>query len=165
MSVDIKDHFLETPLKDPEHMRVKFKHLPDDIRTTYNLEQIKTPDDHICIKIQKPGLKWAVMLTCQHLKNCLEPYGYKPMLRTVGRWGHDTRPTTLCLCVEDFGIKCWSEDDTNHFCNAIGANFKCTTDQEGKQCCGLTLSWNYSLGHTDFAMPSYFQESQKKLNH
>ena len=32
MSLDIKDHFLATPMKDPEHTRVKCKRIPDDVR-------------------------------------------------------------------------------------------------------------------------------------
>ena len=53
MNADTKYHFLETPMRDLECMKVKHKHLPDDIRITYNLEQMKTPDDCICKKIQK----------------------------------------------------------------------------------------------------------------
>ena len=99
MSTDIKDHFLATPMKDPECMRVKHKHLPDNIRTTCNLEQMKTPDDHVCVKIQKgsPGLKQSAMLACQHLKNYLEPCGCKPTLGIVGLWGHFVRPKNLPL--------------------------------------------------------------------
>ena len=52
MSACIKDHFLETLMRDPKCMIVKHKHLPDDIRTTCNLEQMKTADDCIHIKIQ-----------------------------------------------------------------------------------------------------------------
>ena len=112
-----------------------------------------------------PGLRQAAILAYQHLKNCLEPCGHKPMPGTVGLWGHDKRPTKFCLCVDNFGIKYWSDDDANHLCNAIGANFKHTTDRKGINYCGLTIDWNYALGHVDVPMPNYVQEAQKKLNY
>ena len=45
MSTDRKDNFLETPTRDPEYMKVKCKYLHQDVRTTHNLEKIKTPDN------------------------------------------------------------------------------------------------------------------------
>ena len=82
MSADTNDHFLETPIRDPEHMEVKCKHLPEDIRKRHNLDKMKTSDDYIYIKIQKgmPGLKQVAMLVCQNLKNFLEPCGHKQCL-------------------------------------------------------------------------------------
>ena len=41
MSKDIKYHFLATPIRDAEHMKVKHKHLPQDVRSTYNIEKLK----------------------------------------------------------------------------------------------------------------------------
>ena len=32
MSVDIKDHFLATPIDKPEYIKTKYKYLPKDIR-------------------------------------------------------------------------------------------------------------------------------------
>ena len=112
-----------------------------------------------------PGLKQAAILAYIHLKNCLEAYGYKPIPGTVGLWGHNKRPTKFCLCVDDFSIKYWSIEDANHLCNAIGANFRYTTDWEGKYYCGLTINWNYALGYVDISMPGYIQEAQKKLDY
>ena len=79
--------------------------------------------------------------------------------------GHYKRPTKLCLCVDDFGVKYCSDDDANNLCNAISANFKHTTDKEGRYYCGLTIDWNYALEHVDVSMPNYVQEAQKKLNY
>ena len=47
----------------------------------------------------------------------------------------------------------------------IDANFKYTTDKEGKYYCDLTIDWNYALGCVDTSMPNYVQEEQKKLNY
>ena len=167
MCADIKDHFLATPMKNPEYMKVKYKYIPNDIRIRYNLDDKVTPDGYIYIKIQKgmPGLKQAAILAYQHLKNCLEPFGYEPIEGTVGLWHHKTHPMKFCLCVDDFGIKYWSKSDAEHLCNAIGKNFRCTVDHEGKNYCGLTLKWNYQLGYVDISMPKAIPDILKKLNH
>ena len=59
MSADIKDHALSTPTQKPEFMRVKHKHLPNNIRTHCNLDSKATHNDYVYIKIKKgmPGLK------------------------------------------------------------------------------------------------------------
>ena len=164
MSADIKDHFLATPMHDPEYMRVPYKHFPADIRQRYNLDTI-VHDNYIYIRIQKgmPGLKQAALLAYEHLKSSLAPYSYYPIPGTIGLWKHKTRRTIFCLCVDDFGIKYWSKEDADHLCNAIGANFRFTVDWEGTNYCGLSLDWNYSLEYVDISMPKYIPAVLKKL--
>ena len=129
MSADIKDHFLATPMRNPECMRALHKHFPSDTRQRYNLDTI-VHNNHMCIKIQKgmPGLKQAALLACEHLKSSLAPYGHYPILGTISLWKHKTRQTIFCLCVDDFGVKYWSKEDADHLCNAIGANFRFAID-------------------------------------
>jgi hypothetical protein len=55
------------------------------------------------------GLKQAALLAYQHLVKQLAPYGYHPCPYTTGLWEHDTRRTTFCLCVGDFGVKYFSK--------------------------------------------------------
>jgi len=139
MYADIKDHFLATPMDHPEYMRVQYKYILNDIRHRYNLNSKVTSDGYIYIKIQKgmPGLKQAAILAYRHLKNCLEPFGYQPIPGTIGLWHHKSRPTKFCLCVDDFGIKYWSKEDAQHLYRVIGANFRYTVDEEGRNYCGL----------------------------
>ena len=167
MCVDIKDHFLATPMDDPEYMKVQYKYIPNDIRLRYNLDLKVTEDGWVYIKIQKgmPGLKQAAILAYRHLKNCLEPFGYEPIKGTVGMWHHKSRPTKFCLCVDDFGIKYWSKKDAEHLCEAIGSNFRYTVDYEGKNYCGLNIQWNYKRGYVDIEMPKAIPAALKKLNY
>ena len=167
MCLDIKDHFLATPMSNPEFMRVKLKYIPEDIRQRYKIYDIVSKDDWVYIKIQKgmPGLRQAAILAYKHLKNSLEPYGYKPIPGTVGLWKHDERPTKFCLCVDDFGVKYWSKEDAQHLCNAVGANFRYTVDMEGANYCGLNISWNYKLGYFDTSMPKYIPKTLTRLKH
>ena len=59
MCVDIKDHFLATPMDHPEYMRVRYNYIPEDIRRYYQLDKKVTDDGWLYIKIQKgmPGLR------------------------------------------------------------------------------------------------------------
>ena len=85
------------------------------------------------------GLKQAAILAYDNLQQCLKPFGYTPVIGTVGVWQHDTIPTKFCLCVDDFEIKYHSKSDAQHLLNAIGTHYKYTSDWTGCNYCGLTL--------------------------
>ena len=130
MTADIKDYSLASPMNRPEYMKVRYKYLPDDIKKMYNLQAKVTPNKYIYIRINKGmyGLKQAAILAYDNLKRCLKYFGYAPVTGTVGVWKHDTRRTKFCLCVDDFGIKYYSKEDAQHLLNAIGQNYRYTTD-------------------------------------
>jgi hypothetical protein len=46
---DLKDHFLASPMKDPEFMRIRYKYFPDAIRKQYNLDRFVTSTGYIYI--------------------------------------------------------------------------------------------------------------------
>ena len=140
-SMDIKDMFLCTLMETPEFMKVPYKFFPQDIRIRYNLEE-KVHNGFIYIKCKKGmyGLKQAAVLAHKTLASLLMKADYRPILGSYGLWKHKSRPITFCLCVDDFGIKYWIQQDADHLCNAIGANFKYTIDKEDKHYCGLTCT-------------------------
>ena len=111
------------------------------------------------------GLKQAAILAYDNLKTNLQPFGYSPVVGTVGLWKHATRPTTFCLCVDDFGIKYTSKSDAQHLLDAIGSSYKYTCDWSGSNYCGLTLDWHYDLGYVDVSMPGYVQKTLLRLRH
>jgi hypothetical protein len=82
LCADLKDHFLASPMKNPEFMRIKYKYFPQAIRKQYNLDRFLAPDGYIYIRIKKGmyGLKQAAILAYQHLVNQLAPHGYHPYL-------------------------------------------------------------------------------------
>ena len=141
MTADIKDYFLATSMKKTEYMKVKLKHIPEDIRIKYNLYDKVTSNEYVYIKIKKGmyGLKQAAILAYKNLQDNIKPFGYAPVLGTVRVWQHETRPTTFCLCVDDFGIKYHTKNDAQHLLDAIGKSYKYTTDWTGSNYCGLTL--------------------------
>ena len=64
MSADLDDFFLATPMEGDKYMRVKYKHIPEDIRIRYNLRTKVTKDNYAFIRIEKSmyGLKQASLL-------------------------------------------------------------------------------------------------------
>ena len=117
---DLKDHFLASPMDKPEYMRIPTKCIPQDIMDRYNLQE-KVHKGYVYVKIKRGmyGLKQAAILAYNHLKNILKEYGYCPVTNTIGIWKHDTRPTTFCLCVDDFGVKYHSQEDAEHLLSAL----------------------------------------------
>ena len=81
MSADLKEFFLNTPMERAEYMRVHYHHIPQDIRTRYNLDEKVNKQGYIYIKIKKGmyGLKQAAILAYDYLKNHLKDVGYHPV--------------------------------------------------------------------------------------
>ena len=68
-------------------------------------------------------------------------------------WKHETRRTKFCLCVDDFGIKSFSDADTNHLLDLLKQHYTVTVNHQGTNLCGLTIDWNYKEGYVDISMP------------
>ena len=167
MSYDIKDFFLATPMQKAEYMRIPWKYIPEDIKKQYGLHNKKTKDGYVYVKIKKGifGLQQAVILAYENLVKNLVQYEYFPVPNILELWKHTTRRTTFCLCVDDFGIKYFSQDDINHLMKALEAHYTCTKDWEGKNFCGLTLEWNYYKKYCDISMPGYISQCINKFQH
>ena len=97
LSMDLKDHFLQTILKDPEYMRVHRKYITDEIKQEYKTDQFTSNDDFIYCKIKKSmyGLKQAARLAYDLIKERLQPHGYKPDSVCPNPWTHDTKKTVF----------------------------------------------------------------------
>ena len=95
MSTDLKDFFLATPMEGDEFMKVKYKHLPKDIRIWYRLKEKLTSDVNFFIRIKRGmyGLKQAAILAYTNLQKNLLQYGYNMIVGTVELWEHKTLPT------------------------------------------------------------------------
>ena len=141
LSLDLKDYFLASPMKNPEYMKVHISKFPSDIIQQYHLHSLVTKDGYIYIKIKKGmyGLRQAAILAYDQLVKFMKHYGYSPEMHTVGLWSHDSKPTKFCLCVDDFGVKYYSKNDANHLINALQAYYKISIDWDGTTYCDLTL--------------------------
>ena len=80
-------------------------------------------------------------------------------------WKHTIRQTKVCLYVDDFGIKYYSNADAQHLLDDIGSNYKYTTDWTGNNYCGLTLEWNYVKEYIDISIPGYLEKILQRLQY
>jgi len=101
----------------------------------------------------------------QQLITFLKPAGYIPVENSVGMWKHKTRKTLFCLCVEDFGIKHFNQDDLTHLLTTLREHYTVSVDKEGRNFCGLTLDWHYADDYVDVSMPGYIAKVLSKYNH
>ena len=165
LGIDIKDFFLLSflPPDQKEYMRIHKRYFDEDFRKLFTITPIIAEDGYVYCEIQRGmyGLKQAAILAYNQLKDNLSKHGYYPITNSNGLWKHETRPTIFALCVDDFGVKYFSEDDANHLINTLKKYYPISLDRAGKNYCGLTLHWNYQEGYVDVDMPDYVT---KKLN-
>ena len=129
LTMDLKDHFLQTVMKDAEYMRINQKYITKEIEDEYDTKDLIAPDGYIYCKIKRGmyGLKQAARLAYELIKKILAPHGYHPDPICPNFWKHDTRKTIFCLCVDDFGVKYFSKSDADHLINAL-KDYKITID-------------------------------------
>jgi hypothetical protein len=147
-------------------MKIPISRFPQDIIDKYNLLDI-VDDGFIYCKIKQGmySLKQAAILAYQHLVKCLKPHGYRPMKYSLGLWEHETKPTKMCLCVDDFGVKYFSKKDAEHLLDALRQYYKITVNWDGRNYCGLMINWNYNDNYVNISMPDYIQDVLKKFQH
>ena len=88
MTIDIKDHFLQSDLPDSEFMKIHKKYFFQDITTKYNINNLIADDNYIYFKIKKGiyGLKQAAKLGRDKIIETLKPFGYYPDKLSPNLW-------------------------------------------------------------------------------
>ena len=165
-SVDLKDFFLATEMSRPEYMKIHISYLPDDIILKYNLRE-KVHNGYVFVQINKGmyGLRQAAILAHQQLSRHLQKHGYYHIPGTAGLWRHHERKTKIVLCIDDFGVKFYSQLDLDHFLDALKERYEIHLDLQGSNYIGLHLDWDYDNGIVDVSMPHYISKFLKCINH
>jgi hypothetical protein len=76
--MDIKDFYLQTPMKRVEYMRLKILDIPEEVIQYYNLMSLVTQDGYVYCKITwgTHGLMQSGIIAQELLKKQLAEYGY-----------------------------------------------------------------------------------------
>ena len=125
MTIDIKNFYLETKLKDKQYMVLPLNLIPQEIIDHYNLNEL-AHNGNVYIQINK-GIyspKEAGALANEQLQLHLAPYGYKPAKFTPGLWLHDTNKVIFTLVVDDFGVKYIGKENALHLISALKDKYK-----------------------------------------
>jgi hypothetical protein len=163
-----KTIFLAHPWHIFQYMRVPPSVIPREVWNDPRCHIQVGADGYVCLEIRRGmyGLKEAAIVTFNQLVTKLAPAGYKPAPFTPGLWRHHTKKTTFVLCVDDFGVKCFSKSDAQHLIDAIKAHYELTINWSSLLYCGLTLDWHYDQGYVDVSMPGYVdRRALKKFDH
>ena len=167
LTLDIKDFFLQSDLPTKEYIRIHSKYFSKFFRDLYGLHNKIADNGYIYCEISKGmyGLKQAAILAYKKLKGILEKAGYVPVPNTTGLWKHSERKTIFALCVDDFGVKYFSDTDVKHLMATLQQHYVITIDRTGTNYCGLSFDWNYEKGYVDVSMPKYVEKALDKYNH
>ena len=86
-TIDLKNFYLDTPLPDPEYVRIKLSDIPEEFIKEYNLTE-RDRDGWIYFEIQKGcyGLPQSGILANNQLRTHLEAEGFYEAASTPGLW-------------------------------------------------------------------------------
>ncbi len=91
--LDVKDFYLNTPMKRYEYMRIKITDIPEEIIEHYTLREIVTEYGYVYCEIQKGmyGLPQAGIIAQELLQERLAKVGYHQSQIVPGLWTHKMR--------------------------------------------------------------------------
>ena len=167
MGIDLKDFYLNTPLKDRyEYMRIPVTTIPADIFDLYNLSGL-VYNGYVYVEIRRGmyGLPQAGRIANDELLPHLAKHGYHQSKHIAGLFTHETRPIKFCLVVDDFGVQYVGKEHANHLVQVLESKYVCTLDWEGKTFCGITLEWDYVNRTVDLSMPGYVEKALQRFQH
>jgi hypothetical protein len=165
--LDIKDFYLNTPMKCKEYMRLKMTDIPDEIIKEYNLQELVTEDGYVYCGINNGmyGLPQAGIIAQELLAERLSKHGYHQSKIIPELWTHETRPTAFTLVVDDFAIKIMSENNADHVINTLKKYYTIMVDKDAAKYIGLTIKWDYENGKVHMFMPGYLAKAMTRFKH
>ena len=130
MNMYLKDFFLAPPMACSEYMRIHSKYFPPEIKAFYMIDPLIDSDGYVYVEIKKGiyGIKQAAVITYQQLVKHLDGHSYYPITFTTSLWSHRTLKTKFFLCVDDFGIKFFLQQDANNLLTALCHKYDVTVD-------------------------------------
>ncbi len=165
--MDIKDFYLNTPMKRPEYTCLKTSDMPNEVIEQYDLKSLVTHDGYVYCKTSKGmyGLPHAGIIAQKLLAKRLVEHGYHQSKIINGFWKHKTRPICFCLVVDDFAVKYINQEDADHLINAIRKYYPMTVDNEAMKYIGLTIKWDYENRKAHIHMPGYLEKAFTRFKH
>jgi hypothetical protein len=167
MGLDIKDFYLNNDMSRFECMRIPLSCIPQKIIDLYNLQEL-VHKGAVYVEIQKGmcGLPQSAKIANDKLVPILQKAGYYQSEHTPGLFKHETRATAFCLVVDDFGVKYTGKENAQHLIDTLEqAGYQLTFDWEGKELCGMDLTWDYQNGTVDLSMPGYIEKALQRFQH
>ena len=165
-TIDLKNFYLDTPLPEPEYVRIKLSDIPDEFVNEYNLAG-RDRDGWIHFEIRKGcyGLPQLGILANDQLRTRLEAEGFYEAASTPGLWRHKWRPIQFCLIVDDFGVEYVGEAHFDFLLNVLKKYHGVQFNMSGDKFAGISIKWDYSRRRCRLSMPGYIDNLLLKINH
>jgi hypothetical protein len=165
MCLDIKKFYLTAALEYFEYMKIPLALFPVWTIEQYNLQHLAL-DGWVYIEMRRVvwGLPQAGILANKRLRRKLAPFGNQSN-NTPGLWRHESRPLTVTLVVDDFGVKFVNKADVDHLIASIKKMYILTEDWTGSLYCGITLEWDYVGRTVNISMPGYIKMKLQEYKH
>ena len=166
MTIDIKDFYLNTPMKRPEYMRIPVHIVPKEIVERYKLKGLEH-NGYYYVEINKGmyGLPQAGKIANDLLVLRLKAAGYTECTLTPGLFRHTTRSIVFCLVVDDFAVKYTNKEDVEHLLATLQQHYKISVSWEGDKYLGMQLKWDYETRTCDISMPDYIPRALTRFQH
>ena len=100
---------------------MKLSNFPADVIEHYNLDKKADSKGFVYVRCERGmyGLPHAGNIAQKLLKERLEKHGYTQSDMTPGFWTHKTRPISVTLLVDNFGVKYVGKEHADHLINAL----------------------------------------------
>ena len=167
MIIDVKDFYLNTPMKQYEYMHLKITHIPEEVIEHYNLRDIVTEDGYVYCEIQKGmyGLPQAGIIAQELLQERLTQFGYHQSKIILRLWTHKIRNTCFMLVVVIITIKYTKKEDAQHLINTLQKDYTILIEWDATKYIGLTINWDYAKCKVYIHMPGYLTKALHRFKH
>jgi hypothetical protein len=165
-TIDIKNFYLDTPMPDPEYVRIKLTDIPDDFIVEYNLLG-RDRDGWIYFEIRRGcyGLPQAGILANDLLRSRLVAEGFYEAASTPGLWRHKWRPLQFCLIVDDFGVEYVGIEHFNFLVDLLKKYHGIQLNLAGDKLAGIAIKWDYHNRCCRLSIPGYIDNILTKFKH
>jgi hypothetical protein len=155
--IDIKNFYLDTPMVDPEYVRIKITDIPEEFILEYGLAGLEDKNGWIYFEIRRGcyGLPQAGILANNLLRGRLEEEGYYEAHSTPGLWRHKWRPIQFCLIVDDFGVEYVGIEHFNHLLTLLKKYHQIQTNMAGDKIAGINVQWDFPGRRVRIDMRTY----------
>ena len=165
-TIDLKNFYLDTPMPDPEYVRIKLADIPDEFISEYNLSG-QDRDGWIYFEIRQGcyGLPQAGILANDLLRSRLVTEGFYEAASTPGLWRHKWRPLQFCLIVDDFGVEYVGIEHFDFLLNLLKKFHGVQFNMAGDKFTGISIQWDYPGKRCRLSMPGYIENLLLKFKH
>ena len=165
-SIDLKNFSLNTPMPDPEHVRVKISDIPAEFINEYTLDD-KTRDGWVYFEIRQGcyGLPQSGIPANNLLRSHLVLEGYYEAASTPGLWRHNWRPIQFCLIFDDFGVEYVGIENFNHLLDLLKKYHGIQFNMDGTKFAGINIKWDHANGWCRVSMDGYIDTLLINFDH